>query len=91
MHPLDASVQFLKPFTSSEHCLAAPIGESGGLAFSQGILTFSGAFADLFTSVPTLETSLIPLDMSAWLPMPSITLTLCFMSLVPRYILAPSP
>ena len=83
MNPLDASVQFLKP---SECCFAASIGESGSLACSRGILTFSGAFADLFMAVPMLGTAPIPLDTSVWLPTPSVTSTPRFVSPVPRYV-----
>ncbi|KIM60691.1 hypothetical protein SCLCIDRAFT_934736 [Scleroderma citrinum Foug A] len=49
-----------------------------------------GALIGFIVFDSTLRASPCPVDMSAWLLMPSISNTACFMSPMPRYILAPS-
>ena len=60
MHTIDTSIGFPKVFGPSGHCLAALIGESGGLVFFWGVLTFSGEFVGFIMSISTLGMSPVP-------------------------------
>ena len=87
----DISAKFLQLSGSCGCCHAASTGKSGGFSLFQGMLTISGAFADLLVSISTLGMSASPFDVSAWVLALSASSTLRFGPPTPRYMLRPSP
>ena len=79
------------PFSCFAWSLTLPVGEFGGFDLLCCVLTFFRAFSVVPASVSTLWTSLNPIDMLVWLPMPSVVSTPRFASPAPRYVPAPSP
>jgi len=88
---LDASAWLLQLSGLSGVHFAVLVGESGGFSHFHGMLTFSGTFSCVIASVSTLGTSQCPLDTSNWLPTVFIAFTTRFVSLMLRYVPAPSP
>ena len=81
---LDPSVSFAQPF-------ALMVGGFGGFDSIRCVLTVSGVIVGVNVFVSTLGMSIDQVDVSTWLPTPSVSLTPCFVSPGPRYVPAPSP